>query len=439
MSKGDALSIWMLQTGEPLHIDAGSPRPMRAMNLSDALLRAGHRVVLWSTAFHHQEKRHRSAAAGPIRVNERLEIRLIPSRGYRRNIGVARLLDHAELGINLRAALRDIRELPHVAFVGYPPIETAAVLVEWLTQRGVPTLLDVKDQWPTIFADAAPAFARPLAVAALWPYFRAARRAMRTATALSAMSESFLEWALGLAGRARGSADGIYPLTSRVGDVAAEDLAIAGRWWDEKDVTDDGRPRVMFAGTHSEAFDFEPVQHAARLTAGGADACEWVICGDGPITLRLHAMMAGLDNVRFAGWIDRPKLVVLAERSMAALAPYRNREDFRMSLPNKVLDALSLGLPILSPLQGEVAALLAARDVGLRYDEGSGASLARCVAELAASPARRARIAANARETFARSYSADAVYGALVKRLEELAGMSPAQAGAEILTYENKV
>jgi glycosyltransferase involved in cell wall biosynthesis len=150
-------------------------------------------------------------------------------------------------------------------------------------------------------------------------------------------------------------------------------------------------------------------------------------------------MMAGLDNVRFAGWIDRPKLVVLAERSMAALAPYRNREDFRMSLPNKVLDALSLGLPILSPLQGEVAALLAARDVGLRYDEGSGASLARCVAELAASPARRARIAANARETFARSYSADAVYGALVKRLEELAGMSPAPAGAEILTYENKV
>ena len=32
------MKIWILQTGEPLHIDKSGLRPMRAMNLSNALI-----------------------------------------------------------------------------------------------------------------------------------------------------------------------------------------------------------------------------------------------------------------------------------------------------------------------------------------------------------------------------------------------------------------
>ena len=38
------MNIWILQTGEPLHIDEGKPRAMRAMNLSNKLVEAGHNV-----------------------------------------------------------------------------------------------------------------------------------------------------------------------------------------------------------------------------------------------------------------------------------------------------------------------------------------------------------------------------------------------------------
>ena len=54
------MRVWILQTGEPLHCDGGNPRPMRAMNLSNTLVALGHEVVLWSSAFFHQEKKHRS-------------------------------------------------------------------------------------------------------------------------------------------------------------------------------------------------------------------------------------------------------------------------------------------------------------------------------------------------------------------------------------------
>ena len=84
--------VWILQTGEPLQIEGGAPRPMRAMNLSNKLVKAGHTVVLWSSAFDHQKKIHRSHNYKTIKVNNNLEIRLLPSSGYKKNMGFGNFL-----------------------------------------------------------------------------------------------------------------------------------------------------------------------------------------------------------------------------------------------------------------------------------------------------------------------------------------------------------
>ncbi len=416
-----SLSIWVFQTGEPLHIDKGNARPMRAMNLSNALVDAGHRVVLWSSAFYHQEKRHRTTTAKNIMVSDNLEIRLIPSRGYRCHIGVGRLIDHAQLAFNLKRMLDHAESPPDVAFIGYPPIETAAVLVRWLTKRGVPSLLDIKDQWPLMFLDAVPTSLRTLGRVVLWHYFHLARRAMRDATGLSAMASDFLDWALAVAARARTDMDGIFPLTSPLGQVSASQLEEAQHWWDEQGVLDDGRPRVCFVGSFMSIFDFKPVQEAAKIAAQGTIPCEFVICGDGDSSVELRAMMAGLPNVHFPGWVDRPKIEALAERCQAALAPYLNIENFTRNLPNKIVDALSLGLPILSPLQGEVASLIYLNGVGLRYGTNTGKTLHNCIQSLTKDAALQRSMSQHARALYAERFSFEMVYGGLVKHLEKLA------------------
>ena len=415
------LLIWVFQTGEPLHIDGDNARPMRAMNLSNALVQAGHRVVLWSSAFYHQEKRHRSITTQSISVSDSLEIRLIPSRGYWRHIGFGRLIDHTQLAFNLKKMLDHAESLPDVAFIGYPPIETAAVLARWLARRGVLSLLDVKDQWPSLFLDAVPAPLRPLGRVVLWPYFHLARRAMRDATGLSAMAKGFLDWALVVAARERTAMDGVFPLTSPLGQVSALQLEEARRWWDEQGILDDGRPRVCFVGSHSPAFDFKPVQEAAKIAADGTIPCEFVICGDGGSSAELRAMMAGLPNVHFPGWIDRPKIETLAECCQAALAPYLNIENFTRNLPNKIIDALSLGLPIFSPLQGEVASLISENGVGMRYGTDTGKTLHDCIQALMQDAALQKRMYQNARALYAERFSFEMVYGGLVKHLEKLA------------------
>ena len=134
----------------------------------------------------------------------------------------------------------------------------------------------------------------------------------------------------------------------------------------------------------------------------------------------LRNMMMDLPNVHFPGWVDRAQIEALAGRSLASLAPYKNTADFAMSIPNKVIDALSFGLPILCPLQGEVASLITLHGVGLRYGTDSGKSLADCIEALITDPTKCQQISRNALDLYDERFSFERVYGGLVKHLEAI-------------------
>ena len=51
------------------------------------------------------------------------------------------------------------------------------------------------------------------------------------------------------------------------------------------------------------------------------------------------------------------------------MAPYRNTFDFQMSIPNKIIDSLFFGLPIITSLKGEVENLIKEYNVGYFCDE----------------------------------------------------------------------
>ena len=153
MENKKALVVWILQTGEPLPTDKGIFRPMRAINLTNKLIEKGHKVILWSSSFNHQIKEHRSKDYKQLKVNENLEIRLIPSCGYKKNLSIKRLIDHAQLGYNLKKTLKKEKNKPDIAFLGFPPIEINFVMSNWLSRNKIPFVVDVKDLWPDAFIE----------------------------------------------------------------------------------------------------------------------------------------------------------------------------------------------------------------------------------------------------------------------------------------------
>jgi glycosyltransferase involved in cell wall biosynthesis len=411
------MNIWIFQTGEPIHIDPGIPRPMRAMNLANTLILSGHSVTLWTSAFYHQEKRHRSFVFNSCRVSETFQIKLIPSPGYSRNIGFGRLIDHAFLARNLKKELLRESEVPDVAFVGYPPIEFAYTAVKWLNSRNIPLILDVKDQWPQIFIEPFPKLLQPLVRIIFSPYYWLGKSAMRGATAFCSMSQSFLHWMERFSGRTLSPIDCVIPLSPMSQEFSQEVICGASDWWASQGVINDGRMRFFFVGSLSQAFDFAPILEAARYAIKLGKNWQFVICGEGAKSSELINAFHGLSNVVLPGWIDRPQVIALAQISIAGLAPYRNTDNFISNMPNKIIDYLSLGKVIISPLKGEVLDLIIRHNVGLFYDSSNGSRLFEVLEFLCGDEQVRLQISKNAITTYKHYFSAEVVYGELVDRL----------------------
>ena len=403
--------IWILQTGEPLHIDKGNHRPMRAMNLSDKLVDAGHTVVLWSSAFSHQGKKHRANVYKTYKVSSKLEVRLIPSFGYQKHVGIGRLLDHAQMAWNLKKVLNKEGGVPDIAFVGYPPIETATVMSGWLKKREVPMILDVKDLWPSMFVEVFPKTIQPIVKIVFYPYFYMARRTINEAASLSAMAPAFLDWVLDFAHKDKSQNDKVFRLTSSRGAVTKEEMSLAQKWWDNQGV-DKTKTLIFFVGSFMSVFDFEPVAVAAEKL----ENVQFVLCGEGDYLNMVKETMQGLDNVIFPGWVDRPKIEALAEISIASLAPYKNIDNFIVNTPNKIVDALLLGLPILSPLKGEVETLIKSNKVGFTYSDNM--PLGDCIQSLINNDKMQKKMSENAKKLYDEEFEFDKVYDSLVDHLE---------------------
>lgn len=412
------MNIWILQTGEPLHCDEGLPRPMRAMNLANYLVKRGHKVIIWSTDFYHQEKRHRYNKDKNIVINENLEIRLIKSPGYKKNIGFKRIYDHIVLARNLKNNLKLIKIIPDLAFIGYPPIESSSVMANWLIKRKIKYLLDVKDQWPTIFIDAMPNFLKAIGYFFLLPYFIISKKVIKNASGITTMSISFLKWTREFSGTLNSNFDKVVPLTTPSDEITNEQVLISEDWWKSWGISANGIPRICFIGSHSRAFDMEPVFFAAKAMIDKGIKCEFVICGNGPQTEKWKYMMKGLDNVIFPGWINRPQAIGLSKISIASLAPYVNESNFINNIPNKIIDSLSLGLPILSPLRGEVYNLINDNYVGFSYGEVSGLTLEECIEKLILNPTVKTTISNNGYKLFHEHFAFEKVYNSLVDHIE---------------------
>lgn len=412
------MNVWVFQTGEPLMVDDGNRRPMRAMNLTSALVDRGHNIQLISSAFFHQEKIHRSRKYKLIRVSEHLNVHLIPSPGYKKNIGFGRLFDHFFLAKNINIFFKNQMANPDIVFIGYPPIETAAVLTRWCKERGIPCVLDVKDQWPTIFLDPLPKFLKGIARILLYPYFYYGKRAMKEASALTAMAPSFLDWAMKFSNSDVKNNNGVFPLTSSLSEYPESQISEAESWWDDVGVHKEQELRIMFVGSFMSVFDFKEVAIAAKLLNQDGIKCQFVLCGDGGSVNKIKAEFSDVPNVIFPGWIDGPKIVALARRSNLFIAPYKKLDSFERSIPNKVIDALSLGLPILTPLGGEVGALLKNYNVGMIYESININSLEKCIKEFVSNVSLMKVMSKNSLHLYDKKFSSKKKYDEFVDYLE---------------------
>jgi len=390
---------------------------MRCGILAELLARRGAQVTWWSSNFDHVTKSFRGAADQVLEVSPNLHIHLLPGRGYRSNVSLARIRDQRQVAAAF-ARRAEGEPRPDVIFSCLPTLEVTEEAVRFASTHRVPIVVDIRDLWPDAYASVVAAVLGPLVRLLIQGEARRARRVLRQATGLVAVSNAYLAWGLEKAGRTRGVHDGVFPLGyPKVEPSAAERAEATGLL--ERAGVDRGKTICCFVGALGRSYDLGPVITTARAVHECGDRqLQFVIAGDGERKPHWERAAAGLPNVVLTGWLSSAAIGVLMGWSAVALAAYA--PGATQGLPNKVFEYLSAGLPILSSLPGETAHLLAQHGCGLSYRAGDAASFAAALEQLRL-PERRREMGQNGSRCFEALFSTVGIYDALVCHIEDIA------------------
>lgn len=411
------MNIWIVAVGEPLPIENSEERLLRAGILSKMFAARGHQVTWWTSTFLHMKKRHVCEADHTVEIMPGLRMRLLHGLSYDRNVSLRRLADHWIVGRKF-AKLATSEARPDLILCSFPTIELSLQAVKYGKRNKVPVVLDVRDLWPDIFLNLAPKRMQGFVRAGLYPYFTMTRRALEGASAIVAINEGFVDWGVRRAGRIRTPHDRAFDMGYPDTRPSEKAIETSTQFWRQRGLNAENVFKAIFFGNIGRQFEFEPIVEVARRMRD--EPVQFVICGAGNFAEALGRMTRGLPNVLLPGWVGSAEIWTLMRMSQVGLAPYHAEESFTHSLPNKSLEYLSAGLPIISSLPGALQRLLDTNGCGLTYANGNPDGLETHLRFLISDPESLKRMGANALALFTTRFSAERVYSGMIEHLQNL-------------------
>jgi len=416
------LKVWLIESGEPLPTDDSPGRPWRIGLLADILWRRGHDVTWWAGTFDHAHKSYRASETTTTAFRERYSLHLLHGVPYTRNVSFARLRNHRQVAKEFaRVAATQAR--PDVILCCVPTLELAGAAIDYGQREAVPVVLDYRDLWPEVFVEPFGALLRPVARVLIHPWYRLAHKSFAGATAITGITDEFVAKALQYARRPRREGlDRSFPHGYSTQPLDEGRLQRAFDFWAGLGIRkDSGQFVVCYFGQLSRRVEIRAAILAARSMADSGHAVRLVLCGHGELTRECQEWRGGSEAVLLPGFVEPAEIRALMQLSHAGILPYPSTPDFAASIPNKVIEYFSGGLPVLSSVQGVVSRLLDAQSAGLTYANDDPGSLRQAIGRYLGAPALRAAHASNAERLFRTTYTAEKVYGSMADHLQAIA------------------
>lgn len=417
------MHFWLLIEGEPLVTDNDRARLHRMGMLADILHLRGHKISLWSSTTNHRDK--------TVRPNEQLvtnyklgyDVILMDAPTYTRNISVSRIIHNIKTAKKFKEiASGTYVDLPDVIVSAYPPIELTLAGVQFAKKIGVPIVVDLRDLWPDIFVEVLPRWIQAIAQLAIYPFNRQARYIADNATAVVGITDEFVGWFERKATSSLLKKKKSFPLSYKVEKLSESDRNEALNFWLKKGLapSDEVFTICMFGNLAENAEIPLLVDAAKKILSDGLHEVRFIVCGVGEILGQLSDASKDVPNFYLPGWVTKGQIRILMEMSHAGALPYRSDRGFDLSLPNKVAEYLSEGLPILSSIKGVASEFLECEGVGLTYTNMDVDELVAFIYSLIEDKDLCKRMRNRAHEVFEKKFKAETVYNGYADFLEGL-------------------
>lgn len=408
------MNIWLIMSGEPL--EHYNERPHRIGILSKMLVAQGHDVMWWTTAYDHQHKKYffnkDTELLSKTDVNMFF---LYPSLSYKKNISFERIINYKQVSLKFREIAKT-KERPDIILCAFPSIDLAYEAVKYGKKNDVPVVVDVRDMWPDIFLDIVPQFMQPIMYMFLLPLYSATKYVFENAYSITAMTDEFIEYGLKYGKREKSKLEQAFPFAYPKFELNKEIESKALDKFKSKGINFD-KFIICYFGTIGKQFNFEPVIKAAHELQN--KDVQFIICGVGDNLENLKNSTKELTNFILPGWLDQGEIWTLMKYSKAGLAPYVNKKDFLISIPNKIIEYLAGGLPIISNIDGVLGRLIDKNGNGFIYNESSE-KLINGIIELKSNENMQKEMSEVSKKVYETSFEADVVYSNMINYLEEV-------------------
>lgn len=410
------MRVWLITIGEPLPTDKPNQRLLRTGVLANLLAANGHQVTWWTSSFNHTLKVFRSDLDGSFSIRDGLQIKLLHSIKYSRNVSIRRII-HQYIIAKKFSEQAKLEAKPDIIMSSLPTIELSVEACKFGEKNGIPVIIDVRDLWPDVFVDLVPKQMSSIARLTLKPMYDGVKNACSNATAITGITPNYVDWGLRYANRKKTVYDRFFPLGYP--SVAPDESAVkeAENFWRMYGLSKSKKDFIAcFFGTLGHQFELETVIAAARKLQN--EPLKFVICGEGERFLAYKNYAKDCKNIIFPGWIDAAQIWTLMRLSSVGLAPYKNTENFKANLPNKCIEYLSAGLPIVSSLSGVLEDLLYKHHCGISYDGSDPDQLASRLFYLYENQDALNVMSRSAYKLYQAEFVADKVYGEMIRYLE---------------------
>jgi glycosyltransferase involved in cell wall biosynthesis len=387
----------------------------RSFAFARALAARGHRVTLATGRYQGAE----TGLVGPFGKGRR-EGRVAGFQVVEWDIPYANAMGIAARGVAFlhyaaAAARLALREKPDLIIASSTPLTVALPALCAKALRGVPFIFEIRDPWPEL-PRAMGVLPAPLA-----PLMEGlANLACRHAASVIALSEGMAETA-----RARGADPARVQVIGNGCDLDLFGSHIAP--WRPPEAAP-WEVLALYAGAHGRANGLGVVLEAARLLAAqGETRLRILLVGEGAEKAALMRAAAGLPNITFLPPLPKRDVAGLFAGSQIVLHILADCPAFAAwTAPNKLMDGLAAGRPVISNVPGDAARLLTEGAAGIPVAPGDAAGLAAAMVSLVEDPACRAAMGAAARTLAVRQHDRRLLAARFVALAEAIPSVQPA-------------
>ncbi len=407
------MNIWLVTIGEVLPVAKNEKRQRTAL-LADELVKKGHDVTWWTSAFNHFKKEWLFEKDTDIVTNTGLKIIVLKGRGYKRNISLSRFIDHRIIAKKFRR-LAPKKSKPDIIIASMPSHDLAYEAVIFSKANNLPILVDVRDPWPDLFLEHIPHIFRRIARFILYKDFLMVKKIMQMTDGLVSPTNPFLEWGLKYAERKETEKDRIFSLGYKKHKIS-NDYLFSNRF---ADVANDLKDKfiVIFVGTISKSYHNPFILLKAAEKLKRTKGIHFVIAGDGELFKELKTEAKCFNNITLTGWLNQDEIEYWLKQSKIGICPATKI----VNLPtNKVYAYLSAGLPVISAFHGYMKELIEKYQIGFYYPPNDSDALVEYIQKLYNNPVLHKEISENAKKIFDEMYDADKIYEEYAEHIEQI-------------------